>query len=572
MDGTVYKSFFERSDERLCVEMEKHIHSPNRDRTTELEPNRGIAAIPALDRIPPEIFAKIFINCSPEKHPTINIPLMHGDSYPLYLGHVCSQWHSIVWGTPYLWQFFQVTDTTRQTKHSPAEILREILLRTAASFSIVIITEEDIKIISALVPYTHRVNSVEIRRIEMRKFQRALEIAPGLLQSLTALALRHNARGVFSSSYPIPFVTVPNLQSLSLHLVEDFRIDKLFLKLSQVPWGQLTTLSFTGMIIPMRIIHDVLKGCGSLTKCTLPTIICSSITPGVDTISLPCLKIFEFMFYEDWESVGNFISPLVLPSLQDLTMTTYEFHGGESYSYLDPGDPFGSTGSITNIRVLLEFPLDLSDGMGHYEKQRETYTQAERTYIGNPRGPSNIFLHRTFVFSKIEVNTQGDAYMIPCSFFYFIQVLLLFNRDNAIYNGLAMPEYRFDNLLVTPPSHDGNKHTNLHMWSICGLLFNLKWERQEKSFVQRILPSMSHLINLLNTVTGYREILNNKVHQHQRRNVQYGEPEHTGPAHKGKWKVIVYIDGIEYGRAEGSNKEQAKEAAAREALRELKLI
>jgi len=44
----------------------------------------------------------------------------------------------------------------------------------------------------------------------------------------------------------------------------------------------------------------------------------------------------------------------------------------------------------------------------------------------------------------------------------------------------------------------------------------------------------------------------------------------SGPHHAPTWQSVIFIDGTEYGRADSQNKQDAKDAAAEQALKRLK--
>lgn len=260
--------------------------------------------IRALERIPPEIWALIFMACMEDAwtsgHSRIDIT-----KPPLLLCRICSSWSDIALSQPSLWASICIP---RSTRASAIPLIEAWLQRSAdMPLSIEIhglSSEFPAVLLETFIPHSSRWQNVSLFMSNTTLAE--LFANPQVsLSSLETLMLRISGR----PQYMTITASATRLQSVALVVSRSVRPDPHMLDL---PWVQLTRLSITSLAGAIDDGYDILTQCIKLTHCSLSAD--RSIIDPVShpPITLPNLTSLQIVTNRD---PGNLLDSLILPRL-----------------------------------------------------------------------------------------------------------------------------------------------------------------------------------------------------------------------------------------------------------------
>jgi hypothetical protein len=261
--------------------------------------------IPALQRIPPEIWAQIFAVSVKDAwapgYPQINV-----QQPPLLLGHVCSTWRAISLSTPHLWSSICIPRRIRAT----AIPLIETWLKRSGAMPLSIemnglSSDFPSNVLDVFIPHSARWKNVSLF---MSNAALAALFAKITLTSLDTIMLRLSGR-----PQQISLATSAKcLRSVTLVISRGIRPDPQILDL---PWSQLTHLNIISISGVIDDGYDILNHCSALTHCSLSAV--GSVWEATERppCCLPSLSVLQLATNLD---PGPLLDSLVLPHLVHL--------------------------------------------------------------------------------------------------------------------------------------------------------------------------------------------------------------------------------------------------------------
>jgi F-box-like len=271
-----------------------------------------------IQELPYDILAEIFSHAvsKPVEFPDGN------SQGPLDLVQVCSSWRHVALEMPSLWNSISLDFQSDLDYCVPLTKIAELFFARAGRSLISLTIEADglelphdasWVITSFVQPYVGQLRHLSLHPAV--EFPDLLGLRPGRMNQLESLHL-----SVCSPHIIRAFDGASNLRTASI--VTDY--DHLYPQDLHLPWAKLTSLHFKLTTLSFVGCHAVLRQCTSLVSLALgivPNDDCHA--PQSDTL-LPCLEsLMVFTFDEDAE-YGQFLQPLVLPSLKHLEIESHE--------------------------------------------------------------------------------------------------------------------------------------------------------------------------------------------------------------------------------------------------------
>lgn len=278
-----------------------------------LEAHKAMIApppIPAIERLPPEIWSYIFRACVSETWPSSEYPRMDIDKPPLLLSRVSSTWHKYAISTPQLWSSICIP---KRARVSSIPLIETWLGRSGdLQLSIEIrglSSDFAPELINPFIPYCARWRNLAL--FASTTTTSKLFANPELtLPSLKTLMLRLSGR-------PQP-ISIPSsasqLFSLALIISRSIRPDPLLLNLA---WPQLVDLNITSLSgSSLDDTLDVLAQCHSLTHVALSALEGTASLVQRSPLRLPILSSMQLTtgLYDP----GSLLEQLELPALLQL--------------------------------------------------------------------------------------------------------------------------------------------------------------------------------------------------------------------------------------------------------------
>src|ERR1700729_3599598 len=253
---------------RVRALLQRLLHDRN-DIRESLEAHKALIVpppTPALQRVPPEIWAQIFA-VSIEDAWTPGYPRVDIRKPPLLLGQICSSWRATSLSTPKLWSSICVPRGTRAS----AIPLIEIWLQRSGAMPLSIEIHGlssgfPSAILDAFVPHSARWQKLALF---ISNTALAELFGKAILSSLDTLMLRVSGR-----PQQISIATsADRLHSVALVVSRGIRPHPQTLDL---PWSQLTNLSVTSLSGAIDDGYELLNQCSALTYCSLSAVANSS--------------------------------------------------------------------------------------------------------------------------------------------------------------------------------------------------------------------------------------------------------------------------------------------------------
>ena len=261
--------------------------------------------IPALQRVPPEIWVQIFM-FSVNDAWTSGYPRIDIRKPPLLLGQVCSAWRTVSLSTPKLWSSICIS---KRTRVSAIPLIETWLQRSEAmplSIEIHGLSSDFPNVVlDAFVPHSPRWQHLALF---LSNSSLAKLFANAILPSLDTLMLR-----ISGKPHQVPISRTANrLHSVALVISRGIRPNPDILDL---PWAQLSHLTVTSISGSIDDGYDILTQCFALTHCSLFAAASTSSTRINSLISLPNLLILQLTTNRD---PGPLLDSLILPRLFQL--------------------------------------------------------------------------------------------------------------------------------------------------------------------------------------------------------------------------------------------------------------
>ena len=291
----------------------KQLLSDRSDIRESLEAHKALIApllVPAIHRVPPEIWAHVFHLSVKDAWAASGYPRMEASKPPLIFGQVCHSWREISLNTPTLWSLLCIPKRIRDTsipliqtwldRAGPVLPLEIEIHALASQFPSVVL--------DAILPYSARLESLSLF-MSYGMLKSLLTNPEFCLTSLKTLLLRPSGKAEH-----IDLSHVETLRSLALIVSRGARPDPYMLDLC---WAKLSHLSMTSLAGSIDDATDLLSRCSTLTSCSL-----TAMSSAWEAIPRPLVTLPHLTFLQIASNhhPGPLLDSLTLPSLLKLDM------------------------------------------------------------------------------------------------------------------------------------------------------------------------------------------------------------------------------------------------------------
>ncbi|KAJ7501043.1 hypothetical protein B0H11DRAFT_753727 [Mycena galericulata] len=315
-----------------------HLKFTKRRREKFLTDLQGVLS--PIRRIPAEILAEIFLHCRNNSSCAATYALTDTREAPLLLGHVCSRWRMVSYGTPRLWDIVGLPTTS--VLETPTEAYIRTLLQRSRTLplqiSVFIPSPE-------YAPYAHLYRSRRALYILWDFHDRMQNITldlPAGVTELDTLPRRQSLSILTSADITMTgwdidssvtrfldlFEDAPLLRSLKLEADEPSPSD---ISTCKFPWVQLTSM-YIDVPINALTARDILAQCTHLVTCRFRNVEPAEDDELVRPITLPFLQTLELIlgtgYHEGDIHEGpsvSFIRTFTLPRLNALKLELYDW-------------------------------------------------------------------------------------------------------------------------------------------------------------------------------------------------------------------------------------------------------
>lgn len=318
-------------------ETEAHLSSLNQTRDAlQAYTTEHLALVAPCRRLPPELWAEIFMHCSKGLKRTLAPTIrdtFDPKSGPLLLTHVCSWWRVIAISTPALWTSIRLVLPALQPSH--ANLVNMWIERSCTLPLTVAFIEA--KNVPALYPLVHKLerHPLSLLAEQSNRWVDAFFMLPPYDFAWQAfLPIRNNLSQLRSlsiktvrGSWPVGmainlFEFAPKLSSLALDhagaaAIKFWNVPFLSLMFFEVHQGGESTASFESCFLAMRLMPN-LKEC--IIRCN-SSFASWPVLPDTTLSQLTCLHItLEQSIFPAPVGLGGMFGALSLPSLSRLDL------------------------------------------------------------------------------------------------------------------------------------------------------------------------------------------------------------------------------------------------------------
>jgi len=370
-----------RSIEELVIEAQKSLELLNRRRESlQTTVHRCDTILSPSRRVPVDIWREIFIHC----RATHRNPIVSFVEAPLLLTHVCSNWRSIAFSTPQIWNrihipLFQIIrdpiwDVPPSYLDNPAvhdllfkletrtALVREWLRRSGSlPLSITVTnpsgengsTEYHGQLIDNIMEFSGRFKNLELMVMASHQlYARCLNLSRlPMLTDLTVYSIPKTDDGSSVPWYDKDLFTTPNLRRLRIG----------YLPLSTTPtieifplppnWRQLEYLSIN-TLIPLHWARDILNHCHSLLEFSIKINDATAVNQvafGDHQIIIPRLTCF--IVHDECSDASPLYHAMQVPELRVL-----ECYGSSKVPFIPIPHFFGLLPRVPGLRKLAVNP------------------------------------------------------------------------------------------------------------------------------------------------------------------------------------------------------------------------
>ncbi|KAJ7092430.1 hypothetical protein B0H15DRAFT_905798 [Mycena belliarum] len=274
-------------------------------------PSVATDAVAVILRIPPEITAKIFRHCLPDKPspPAIDIA-------PLLLGRICKEWRRVAWGLPELWSSLKID------KYVPLELVEAWLFRAGVTpLSIVIISDysgegwDITPYIAILQRHAPRWRDITFKRLAcelMPQFFEA-ELHLPMLERLTISTIHEDD---YSLGYCHAFRNARALRHLDITSASLDVAGPI-----TIPWAQLTSFECSTFPLLPEHLLAILYHTPNLVKCKVIIDYRGESERLPDVPPLRFLTALGFSAFQSDADAMDVLLHLSLPALRSLDLS-----------------------------------------------------------------------------------------------------------------------------------------------------------------------------------------------------------------------------------------------------------
>lgn len=321
--------------QQVIIETENHVKSLDEDisRLQEVighiqkRRTKSLARIARLRigiaphrKVPPEIMAKIFVECAAIDGPTLHLPPRYPHSIWNMI-QVCSKWRQIAFAEPLLWNQVSIsTDTKIDTLN---HLIHDIFSNRGGQGAInyhppyVHSLGEWEDVANYLFAYPSRLQKITLKFADF--IPPSFNTPSTLFDNLESLVIHFkSSRRIFENMQIKAFSSARGLKQVSIRSDEtNIKLFSSWATCILLPWPQLTHITING--IPTSVLTRMLSCCVHLVCCKIgPQSNLLGEEPYQSPIRLQHIQSILFTSYSDYSAVQTVMNLLAVPALKSL--------------------------------------------------------------------------------------------------------------------------------------------------------------------------------------------------------------------------------------------------------------